>query len=109
MRGTFQFVDHCDGVILNRNLALTGDVYQNLIVSQAKLSRPLPWLQFRCGAQIGPFKFRFFPQLLQSICRRLRTRPYPAREIWAIDDADSRFDLQPKTLGLVPGSRLVFT
>jgi hypothetical protein len=46
MRGTFQFVDHCDGVILNRNLALTGDVYQNLIVSQAKLSRPLHWLQF---------------------------------------------------------------
>jgi hypothetical protein len=46
MRGTFQFVDHCNGVILNRNLALTGGVYQKLIVSQAKLSRTLPWLQF---------------------------------------------------------------
>jgi hypothetical protein len=47
MRGTFQFVDHSNGVVLNRNFALTGDVYQNLIVSQAKLPRLLPWLQFR--------------------------------------------------------------
>ena len=46
MRGTFQFVDHSNGVILNRNLALTVGVYQKLIVSQAKLSRSLPWLQF---------------------------------------------------------------
>jgi hypothetical protein len=46
VRWAFQFVDHCDGVILNRNLALTGGVYQKLIASQAKLSRTLPWLQF---------------------------------------------------------------
>jgi len=46
MRRTFQFVDHCNGVILNRNLALAGGVYQKLVASQAKLSRTLPWLQF---------------------------------------------------------------
>ena len=46
MRGTFQFVDHRDGIILNRNLALPGGVYQKLIVSQAKPSRSLPRLQF---------------------------------------------------------------
>jgi len=45
MRG-FQFVDHCNGVILNRDLALACGVYQKLIASQAQRSRTLPWLQF---------------------------------------------------------------
>jgi hypothetical protein len=38
MSRAFQFVDHRDGVILNRNLALAGSVYQKLVVSQAELS-----------------------------------------------------------------------
>jgi hypothetical protein len=45
MSRAFQFVDHRDGIILNRNLALAAGVYQKLIASQAKLSRTLPWLR----------------------------------------------------------------
>lgn len=36
----------CDRIILNRNLALTGGIYQNLIAPEAKLSRTLPSLHF---------------------------------------------------------------
>jgi hypothetical protein len=45
---TFQSVDHRDGIILNRNLALADGVYQKLIVSRAEFSRTPPWLQFCC-------------------------------------------------------------
>jgi hypothetical protein len=47
MGGAFQFVDHRDGVILNRNLALAGSVYQELAVSEAELSRTLSGRQIR--------------------------------------------------------------
>jgi hypothetical protein len=46
MGRAFQFVDHRDGVILNRNLALALSVYQELVVSEAELSRTLIGRQF---------------------------------------------------------------
>jgi hypothetical protein len=49
MLRAFQFVDHRNGVILNRNIAMAGGVYQNLVASQAKLPPTLiiasfPWI-----------------------------------------------------------------
>src|SRR4029077_19428236 len=73
MGRAFQFVDHRDGVILNRNLALTGGVYQELVASKAELSRTLLGRQLCRRAQIGPLKFRLFSQLVQSIHGRQST------------------------------------
>ena len=58
MSRTFQFIDHRDGVILNRNLALAGRIYQELVVSEAELSRAVFGRQFCRRAQIRPFEFR---------------------------------------------------
>jgi hypothetical protein len=44
MSRAFQFADHRDGVILNRNLALAGGVYQKQVVCQAELSSTLSGL-----------------------------------------------------------------
>src|SRR5690242_18857893 len=95
MGRVFQFVDHRDGVILNRNPALAGSVYQELVVSEAELSRALFGRQVFRRAQIGPFKFRLFSQLVQGIDRRQSTWLYPERHIRAVDKTDSRCDLQP--------------
>src|SRR5690349_11686529 len=95
MGRAFQFVDHRDGVILNRNPALAGSVYQELVVSEAELSRALSGRQVCRRAQIGPFKFRLFSQLVQSVDRRQSTWLYPERHIRVVDKTDSRCDLQP--------------
>src|ERR1700757_31421 len=95
MGRAFQFVGHRDGVILNRNLALAGCVYQELVVSEAELSRALSGRQFCRRAQIGPFESRLFPQLVQSIDRRQGTWLYPEGHIRAVDKTDSGCDLQP--------------
>jgi hypothetical protein len=46
MSRTFQFIDHRDGVILNRNLALAGRIYEEVVVSEAELSRAVVGRQF---------------------------------------------------------------
>src|SRR6202030_1415656 len=72
-----------------------GSVYQELVVSEAELSRTLSGLQFCRRAQKGPFKFRLFSELVQSIDRRQSTWLCKVRHIRAVDNTDSRFDLQP--------------
>ena len=67
MAREFQFIDHRDGEILNRDPALADSVYQQLIGSEAELSRTLPARQVRPRDQVGRFKFRLFPQLVQSM------------------------------------------
>jgi hypothetical protein len=52
MGWVFQLVDHCDGVVLNRDLALAVSVDQELVFSEAKLSRALFGRQFCRRAQI---------------------------------------------------------
>src|ERR1700730_17987701 len=90
-----QFVDHREGVIRTGNPALAGRVYQELVVSEAELSRTLSGLQVCRRAQIGPFEFRLLSQLVQSIDRRQSTCLYPERHLRAVDKTDSRCDLQP--------------
>ena len=80
MSWAFQFVDHCNGIILNGNRALTRGAYQKLIVSQAKLSRTLAGLQFCRGAQIGPFKLRFFPAVGPELLSSPENRASPSSE-----------------------------
>jgi hypothetical protein len=41
MLRAFQFVDHRNGVILNRNIAMAGGVYQKLVASEAEFPRAL--------------------------------------------------------------------
>jgi hypothetical protein len=52
MGRVFQFVDHRDGEILNRDRALAGGVYQELVGSEAERSRALSGLQVGRWAQI---------------------------------------------------------
>jgi hypothetical protein len=47
----FQLVDHRNGVILNRNIAMAGGVYHQLVASEAEVPRALSRLHLAEGAR----------------------------------------------------------
>ena len=115
----FQLVDHGDCIILDRNLAFSSGIDQELIVPQAKPSRSLSRFQ-SCGRrQKRPIQLRLPLQLFERVYGRQRTGLDPIRHIRTDYDADTGFDLQsarptdPKdalfalALGLVPANNLV--
>jgi hypothetical protein len=69
VRGLFQFVDHRDRIILNRDAALAAGIEQELIASQAEFAGALARLHICRRGQIGPFELRLLSQLLQRINR----------------------------------------